>query len=181
MSKIWRKPILVPTWVEISINGQLVTVKGPKGELSHNVNEWVKVELEENNVVLTIDDDNYKPFWGLNRSLISNMIVGVTDGYEKKLLIIWVWYSAQLQGQKLVLALWYSHKIDFEIPAGITVWVEQDPKWNYIVSLSWINKQEVGQVAAKIRELRKPEPYKGKWVRYIDEYVKIKPGKAAGK
>lgn len=181
MSKIWRKPILIPEWVEISINGQQVVVKWPKGELSHNVNEWVTVKMEENTIVLSINDEENKPFWGLNRSLISNMIEWVKNWYEKKLLIIWVWYSAQLQWQKLVLALWYSHKIDFEIPAGITAGVEQDPKWNFIVTLSWINKQEVGQVAAKIRELRKPEPYKGKWVRYIDEFVKIKPGKAAGK
>jgi large subunit ribosomal protein L6 len=109
------------------------------------------------------------------------MIVGVTDGYEKKLLVIWVWYNAQVQGNKLVLSLWYSHKIEYDLPEGIQATCEQDQKWNAIIAIAGIHKQMVGQVAAEIRSFRKPEPYKGKWVRYFDEPVRIKPGKAAAK
>ena len=181
MSKIGRKPILIEEWVEISINGNEVKVKWPKGELTRIVNEWVTVKQEDNHIVLSISDDNNKAFWGLNRSLIANMVEWVKNGYEKKLLIIWVWYWAVLQWKTLVLSLGLSHKVNFEIPDDIELSVEQDPKGNSIVTIKWINKHTVGQTAAKIREFRKPEPYKGKGIRYIDEYVKIKPGKAAGK
>jgi len=181
MSKIGKLPIAIPAWVTISADGQTITVKGPKGELSYTHRDEVNVAINDSDVTVTIDNDEYKSYWGLTRTLINNMVVGVTQGYEKKLLVLWVGYDAKLQGTTLILNLGYSHPVHYPIPDWITIVTEKDPKGNPVVAIQWINKQKVGEVAAKIRKFRAPEPYKGKGVRYIDEVVKLKAGKSAKK
>lgn len=179
MSKIWKKPIAIPAWVEVSIDNNLIKVKWPKWELSEKILDCVNVKLEDNQIVLSISDDQNKPYRGLSRSLINNMVEWVSKWYEKKLMIIWVWYGAQVQWKKIVLSLWFSHKIDFTVPQWVDVTAEQDAKWNTILTLTSIDKQLLWEVAAKIKSYKKTEPYKGKWIRYIDEYIKLKPGKSA--
>jgi len=181
MSKIWKKPIIIPEWVEIIIEKNLVTVKWSKWELSQDILDCVTVKQVEKTIVTSIKDDNNKKFRGLSRTLIANMIEGVTNWYEKKLMITWVGYGAQLQWKKLILAIGFSHKVNYEVPANIEIKVEQDPKWNTILTLTGIDKQLLWEVTAKIRSYKKPEPYKGKGIRYIDEVIKLKAGKSAGK
>jgi large subunit ribosomal protein L6 len=181
MSKIGKKSISIPEGVEVVVDNSVVRVKGPKWELSEKLLDGVSVAIADGVITVSVDSEEKRKFWGLYRSLIANMVVGVTEGYEKKLHIIGVGYGAQAQWQKLVLSLGYSHKIDFNLPASISGSVEQDAKGNAIVTLQSIDKQLIGQVAAQIRDLRKPEPYKGKWVRYFGEEIKLKPGKAAAK
>lgn len=181
MSKIGKKPITIPSWVDVNINNNTVTVKGPKWELSQKILDCVKIIKEENEIVLSIkNDDDWKFRW-LSRTLIANMIEWVTNWFEKKLLITGVWYWGQLQWNKLILSIWFSHKVDYTLPKGIEAKAEQDPKWNTIITLNGIDKQLVWEVAAKIRSYRTPEPYKGKGIRYMDEFIKLKPGKSAGK
>lgn len=179
MSKIWKKPITIPAGVEVTIENNLVKVKWPKWELSEKILDCVKIEKDADQLVLSIDSDEYKQFWWLSRTLIANMIEGVTNWYEKKLLIIWVWYTWQVQWRTLVLSLWLAHKVNYQVPAWVEIKTEQDPKWNTIIILNSIDKQLIGEVAAKIRSYKKPEPYKGKWIRYFDEFIKLKPGKSA--
>jgi len=181
MSKIGKKPISIPAWVDVMINNNMVTIKGPKWELSQKFLDCVKIIKEENEVVLSIQNDDDRKFRGLSRTLIANMIEGVINWFEKKLLIIWVWYWAQLQWNKLVLSIGLSHKVDYNLPKGIESKTEQDPKWNTIVTITGIDKQLVWEVSAKLRSYKSPEPYKGKGIRYIDEFIKLKPGKSAGK
>lgn len=132
-------------------------------------------------MTFTIVDDSKKNLWGLSRTLVANMISGVSEGFQKKLLIIGVGYSAKVEGKKLQLSLGFAHKVPYDIPEGIDIQVEQDAKGNTILIISGIDKELVGEVAAKIRGFRKPEPYKGKGIRYFDEFVKIKAGKSAKK
>jgi large subunit ribosomal protein L6 len=179
MSKIWKKPIIIPAGVEVTVENNNVKVKWPKWELSEKILDCVKIEKWENEITLSISDEEDKKFRGLSRTLIANMIEWVTNWYEKKLLIIWVWYGWQVQWRTLVLSLWYAHKVNYQIPAWIEMKTEQDPKWNTIIILNSINKQLIWEVAAKIRAYKKPEPYKGKWIRYFDEFIKLKPGKSA--
>ncbi len=181
MSKIGNKPINIPNWVEVTIDKNLVTVKWPKWELTQQILDCVLVKKEENSITLSIQDDNDRKFRWLSRTLIANMIEGVVNWYEKKLLIMGVWYWAQLQWNKLVLSLGFSHKVNYELPTNIEAKVEQDPKWNTIITLNSINKQLLWEVASKIRAFRKPEPYKWKGIRYFDEVVRLKAGKTAGK
>ncbi|HOG15420.1 MAG TPA: 50S ribosomal protein L6 [Candidatus Absconditabacterales bacterium] len=181
MSKIGKKPINIPSGVEVTIDNNIVTVKGPKGELSEKILDCVSVKKEENNVILSINNIDDGKFRGLSRTLIANMIEGVINGYEKKLLVMGVGYGAQLQGNKLVLSLGFSHKVNYELPNNVKVKVELDPKGNSIITLNSIDKQLLGEIASKIRGFKKPEPYKGKGVRYFDEFVKLKAGKSAGK
>ena len=181
MSKIGKKPINIPSWVEVTIEKNLVTVKWPKWELSEKILDCVIIKKEDNNITLSVKEDNDRQFRWLSRTLIANMIEGVVNWYEKKLLIMGVWYWGQLQWNKLVLSLGFSHKIEYELPKNIEAKVEQDPNWNTIITLNSINKQLLWEVASKIRGFRKPEPYKWKGVRYFDEFVKLKAGKTAGK
>ena len=180
MSRIGKNPINIPSGVEVKVDGRTVKVKWPKGELSYTHPEGVKVVVEDNQVKVSIDSDNYKNYWGLVRTLIANMIEGVTNGFKKELLVIWVGYNAKLQWNKLVLSLGFSHPVEFEIPKGITITVDKAPKAQALIRVEGIDKQFVGEVAAKIRAFKKPEPYKGKGIRYIDEEVKLKEGKKAG-
>ena len=178
MSRIGKLPITVPSGVDVTIDGQTVTVKGPKGELSHTVAEPIRVAREEDGMLaVTRPDDQRKSkeLHGLSRTLVSNMVTGVTNGYEKKLEIVGVGYRVLSKGPtQLEFQLGYSHPIIFDAPEGITFAVETPTRF----SVQGIDKQSVGEVAANIRKLRKPEPYKGKGVRYAGEHVRRKVGKA---
>jgi len=181
MSRIGKNPIKIPSWVEVIINWNDVKVKGPKSELSYTYPKGVNVKVEDGLVKVSIDSDEYRNYWWLVRTLIANMIEGVTNGFKKELLVIWVGYNAKLQGNKLVLSLGFSHPVEFEIPKWITIKVDKHPKAQALIIVEGIDKQFVGEVAAKIRAFKKPEPYKGKGIRYINEEVKLKEWKKAGK
>jgi large subunit ribosomal protein L6 len=176
MSRIGLKPIEIPQGVEVKIDEKnFVVVKGPKGELEQQLSKDMTIKVEENiiNVVRPTDNKKHKSLHGLTRTLLSNMVEGVTKGYEKKLELVGVGYRANKQGDKLVLSLGFSHPVEMVDPEGITVEVPSQTE----VFVKGINKQLVGNYAAKIRELRKPEPYKGKGVRYAGEVVRRKVGK----
>ena len=169
-------PIDIPGGVEVKIDGQAVTVKGPKGELSLTVASPIEVAIEDNQVVVTRPDDerDSRSLHGLNRTLIANQIIGVTQGYSKGLEVVGTGYRVQAKGSSVEFALGFSHPVNVEPPAGITFAVEGNNK----LTVSGISKQAVGEVAANIRKLRKPEPYKGKGVRYAGEQIRRKAGKA---
>jgi large subunit ribosomal protein L6 len=177
MSRIGRQPIPVPEGVSVSIETELVRVNGPKGELSERVNGDLTVAQEDGSVVVSrpTDRGEHRALHGLTRSLINNMVVGVTEGYEKRLEIQGVGYRAQLKGKNLELALGYSHPVPIEAPDGIEFEVPSQTE----VVIRGIDKQLVGETAARIRKKRPPEPYKGKGIRYKDEYVARKVGKRA--
>ncbi|THF58285.1 50S ribosomal protein L6 [Ollibium composti] len=175
MSRIGKKPVAVPQGVTASVNGQTVSAKGPKGELKFVVNDEVLVKLEDGNISVQPRDDSKdaRSKWGMSRTQIVNILTGVKDGFEKKLEITGVGYRAAMQGKDLQLALGFSHDVVYKTPAGITI---STPKPTEI-SVVGIDKQQVGQVAAEIREYRGPEPYKGKGVRYAGERIVRKEGK----
>ena len=175
MSRIGRLPIAVPAGVDVSIDGRNVTVKGPKGSLSRTLHPEIGVARDGDSIVVTRPSEakTHKQLHGLTRTLVNNMVVGVTAGYRKSLEITGVGYRAQLQGKTLTVALGYSHDISYAIPEGITIAV---PKPTEIV-ISGIDRQKVGQAAAEIRAYRPPEPYKGKGVKYAGEYIFRKEGK----
>ncbi len=181
MSKIGKKSIAIPSGVEVTINGKEVSVKGGKGTLSYTLLEGVNAEVKDDAVVVSIDDDSKKNLWGLSRTLIANMVEGVSAGYEKKLQVLGVGFSAKVQGENIQLALGFSHPVVFKLPKDVAASVDKDSKGNDIITLTSINKESIGEAAAKIRSLRKPEPYKGKGIRYLGEQVKMKAGKAAKK
>ena len=176
MSRIGRLPISVPAGVEIKVEESLVSVKGPKGTLEHTVASPIAVALEENTITVSRPNDerNSRSLHGLTRTLIDNLIIGVTKGYEKKLEIVGTGYRVVAKGANLEFALGFSHPVVIEAPEGITLAVESPTK----LSVSGIDKQQVGEVAANIRKLRKPDPYKGKGVRYAGEIIRRKVGKA---
>ncbi|NND80803.1 MAG: 50S ribosomal protein L6 [Gammaproteobacteria bacterium] len=175
MSRIANAPIDLPQGVEVSFDGQLVKVKGAKGELEWNAHELVSVKQEDAQIRVSANDESKHAvaLAGTTRALVNNMVTGVTEGWEKKLSIIGVGYRAQAQGQKLNLTLGFSHPVVYEVPEGIKV---ETPS-NTEITVTGIDRQKVGQVAAEIRAYRKPEPYKGKGVRYVDEYVLRKQAK----
>ena len=176
MSRIGRKPIAVPAGVEVKIDGSTVTVKGPKGTLTRTVHKNMNVAMEDGQVVVTRPDDSNlnKSLHGLTRTLIANMVEGVEKGYTKELEVNGVGYRAQKQGKDLVLNIGYSHQVVMSEIEGITIDV---PNPNKVV-VSGPDKQKVGQFAAEIREKRPPEPYKGKGIKYVDEHIRRKEGKA---
>ena len=176
MSRIGKLPVEIPAGVEVTIGeNNFVTVKGPKGTLSQNVPTEMDVKLEGNTVVVTRPSDvkKMKSLHGLTRTLINNMVVGVTKGYEKVLEINGVGYRAQKQGKKLVLSLGYSHPVEMEDPEGVESVLDGQNK----ITIKGIDKQKVGQYAAEIRDKRRPEPYKGKGIKYADEVIRRKVGK----
>jgi len=184
MSRIGRKPVSIPKGVTVTIgNDNTVTVKGPKGELKEAVDRDITLEVKDDQVSLVrpTDQIRHRAMHGLYRSLISNMIKGVTDGYKRNLELIGVGFKASSQGNVLDLSLGYSHNIIFEVPKELKVATQQEKGQNPTILLEGIDKQLLGQVASKLRGLRKPEPYKGKGVRYVGEVVRKKAGKAAGK
>jgi large subunit ribosomal protein L6 len=183
MSRIGKKPITIPAGVTVSVKDAVVTVKGPKGTLTQEVDRDIIVEVEGNevNVKRPTEQIRHRAMHGLYRSLIANLVKGVTEGYKKELELVGVGFKAANTGNILDLALGYSHNIIFEIPKELSVTTTTEKGQNPKIFLESADKQLIGQVAAKIRGLRKPEPYKGKGVRYSDEVVRRKAGKAAGK
>ena len=180
MSRIGRRPIPVPTGVDISIDGSTVTVKGPKGQLSHTVVDPIAAERGEDGqlyVTRPDDDRKSKELHGLSRTLIANMVVGVTEGYRKSLEISGTGYRVTAKGSDLEFALGFSHPVLVKAPAGITFTVERPTLFH----VAGIDKQQVGEVAANIRKIRPPEPYKGKGVKYVGEVIRRKAGKAGKK
>ena len=179
MSRIGKKPINVPSGVEIKIDGQNITVKGPKGELVREVRPEIKIELKENEIIVTPRNNEKitNAYWGLTRALIANMVEGVVNGYEKKLMIKGLGYKAVMKGDVLVLSVGFSHNVEIKPMEG----VKMEVKGN-IITISGINKELVGLRAAQIRKVKKPEPYKGKGIMYTDEVIIRKAGKrvAAG-
>ena len=177
MSRIGKQPIAIPDGIAVEVSGQTVTVKGAKGECSYTAPKCIAVALEGNSVIVARADESKhgKAMFGTVRSLVNNMIIGVNTGYKKDLVITGVGYKAQMRGQSIILSLGYSHEIDFSVPDGIKVDVLQG---GTTVTVEGIDKQLVGQVAARIRDYAPAEPYKGKGVRYADELIRRKEGKA---
>jgi large subunit ribosomal protein L6 len=175
MSRIGKKPVAVPAGVSASVNGQTVTAKGPKGELNFVVNDEVLVKLENGEIAVQPRDESKtaRSKWGMSRTQIVNILTGVKDGFERKLEITGVGYRAAMQGKNLQLALGFSHDVVYETPEGITIATPKPTE----ITITGIDKQKVGQVAAEIREYRGPEPYKGKGVRYAGEKIVRKEGK----
>ncbi|MBR3785747.1 MAG: 50S ribosomal protein L6 [Firmicutes bacterium] len=176
MSRIGNRPVAIPAGVEVTVDANnVVTVKGPKGELQEQVSNLINVEIKENEVVFTRESDSreYRSQHGLARTLVNNMVVGVTQGYEKKMQLIGVGYKAEKKGNLLVLNLGYSHPVELEDPAGITTEVPNATE----VVVKGIDKALVGNYAANIRAWRAPEPYKGKGIKYVDEVIRRKEGK----
>ncbi len=184
MSRIGRKPVEVPSGVSITVGSDnIITVKGPKGELKQAIDRDITVEVKDNTVLFSrpTDQIRHRSMHGLYRALIGNMVKGVTEGYKKELELVGVGYKAANQGNILDLSLGYSHNILFEIPKELKVATAQEKGKNPIITLESIDKQLLGQVCAKIRSLRKPEPYKGKGVKFVGEVLRRKAGKSAGK
>jgi large subunit ribosomal protein L6 len=177
MSRIGRQPISVPSGVELTIEPELVRVKGPKGELQERISRDMKVEQNDDQIVVSRPSDrrDHRALHGLTRSLVANMVIGVTDGFEKRLEIQGVGYRAALKGKDLELSVGYSHGVTIEAPAGVEFEVPMPTR----ITVRGYDKQAVGEIAARIRKVRPPEPYKGKGIRYEGEYVARKVGKRA--
>lgn len=179
MSRIGKKPVVIPQGVQVKLDAGVVTAKGPKGELKEPIHPYVKAEVKDGQVVLTADVAAAKDasaIWGMTRARLNNLVTGVATGYSKNLEIHGLGFRAEIAGQKLTLSLGKSHPVVYEAPKGITIVV--DPK-KTLITVSGVSKDLVGAIAADIRELRKPEPYKGTGIRYQGEYVRKKAGKTA--
>lgn len=175
MSRIGKKPITIPSGVTLEVDRQKVKVRGIKGECEYNFHPLVNFEKKDNIIKVIVkspEEKKSRELWGLSRVLLANMIEGVTSGFEKKLEINGVGYRASVSGQKLILELGFSHPVEFTLPKGIQIKVEKN-----IITVSGIDKQLVGETSARIRALKKPEPYKGKGIKYVDEVIRRKPGK----
>lgn len=183
MSRIGKSPVTIPSGVDVKVDGNVITVKGPKGELKQEFDSCVSLSIEDNTITFTRESDapDHRSKHGLIRALVFNMISGVSEGYKKDLEVIGVGYRANATGQQLELALGYSHPIVFEIPKEIKVSTVTEKGKAPMISLESHDKQLIGQVAAKIRSFRKPEPYKGKGIRFQGEEIRRKAGKSAGK
>ncbi|MCR5482557.1 MAG: 50S ribosomal protein L6 [Clostridia bacterium] len=180
MSRIGRKPVVIPAGVEVKVDGNnLVTVKGPKGELQQQISKLIKVEIKDGELVTSRESDakEHRSQHGLARTLINNMVIGVTTGFEKKLQLVGVGYKAEKKGKTLVLSLGYSHPVELEDPEGITTEVTSPTE----LTVKGIDKAYVGNYTANIRAWREPEPYKGKGIKYADEVIRRKEGKAGAK
>lgn len=182
MSRIGKAPIEIPAGVTVTVNGDLVTVKGPKGELSQKVNSDLTVKVEDGHVVVTrpSDDREHRAQHGLYRALIHNMVVGVSQGYRKEMELVGVGYRATSEGQVLELSLGFSHAIFIKLPKEVKVEAKTERNKNPLIILESDDKQLLGQVCAKIRSFRKPEPYKGKGIKFVGEVIRRKSGKTAG-
>lgn len=181
MSRIGKAPIAIPAGVTVQVNNHVVTVKGPKGELSQEVNPDIEVKVEDGHVLVTRPDDErqHRAMHGLYRALIHNMVVGVSEGYKKEMELVGVGYRATSTGQVLELSLGYSHAIFIKMPKEIKVEAKTERNKNPLIILESSDKQLLGQVCAKIRSLRKPEPYKGKGIKFVGEIIRRKSGKSA--
>jgi len=182
MSRIGKLPISIPAGVTVTLNGDAVTVKGPKGELSQYVNPLISVEVADDQILLTRknDDKQVRAFHGLYRSLVNNMVIGVSEGYKKELELVGVGFRATATGNIIEFALGYSHNIFLQLPAEIKVETKAERNKNPLVLLESCDKQLIGQVCSKIRSFRKPEPYKGKGIKFVGEEIRRKSGKSAG-
>jgi len=179
MSRLGKLPIELGEGIQAKIEGDFIVVKGPKGELKEKTHKLVKIEIDDKEIKVSVanpENKNERALWGLYRSLVRNMVMGVRDGFEKKLEISGVGFRAQASGKKLTLNVGFSHPVDFELPEGISAAVEGN-----VITISGIDKQLVGETAARIRRIRKPEPYKGKGIKYVDETIIRKVGKTAAK
>ena len=182
MSKIGKQPITIPTGVTCTIQNNLVTVVWPKGILSYQyLHQSVACAQEESQIIISLVDPEHKNIRGLTRTLVANMVVGVTTAYIKKLQVLWVWYGVKVSWSALELSIGLSHKVHYTLPSAVSVVIEKDAKWNDNMTFTSIDKQLLGQTVATIRSLKAPEPYKGKGIRYADEFIKLKAGKAAAK
>ena len=183
MSRVGKKPISIPAGVSVNIGSAQLEVKGPKGTLSTPIPNGVSFKQEEGNLIAERRDDTFKAFHGLARALANSAVVGVTEGFKKELDIVGVGYKADVQGKKIVFALGYSHPIEFPLPEGIEAKAERVNtktsinQYQTTITLTGIDKQKLGQVAAELNRLRKPDAYKGKGVRYADKFYRLKPGK----
>ena len=179
MSRIGKMPISLPKGVEISVDENLVTVKGPKGSLTQRIPEGISLVQEEEQLLVQrpSDNKNDRAFHGLSRALVANMVEGVTNGFERRLELVGVGYRAQMQGKKLVISIGFSHPVEMDPPDGIEFEVPAPTR----ITVKGIDKQLVGNTAANIRAIRKPEPYKGKGIKYENEVIRLKAGKAGGK
>jgi len=179
MSRIGKLPVTIPEKVEVKINGRNIEVKGEKGSLTFTHSPQVSVKIEEGKVIVTPVWDDAKALWGTTRSVISNMVEGVSVGYKKSLEINGVGYKFEVQGQKLILSIGFSHKVELEIAPELTV--TPDDKLKNVIHVSGIDKQKVGQFASKVKSQKKPEPYKGKGIKYQGEQIRRKAGKTGSK
>lgn len=179
MSRIGKVPVQIPSGVQVTVNKQLVEISGPKGTLKRQVSDEIGIAIEDNFIVLTpkTQTDTTKALWGLNRVLLENMIVGVVSGYKRDLEIVGVGYKAEMKGKDVNIAAGLSSTVLFKAPEGIKISVDNQVK----ISIEGIDKEKVGQIAAEIRRIRPPEPYKGKGIRYAGEAIRRKAGKTAGK
>ena len=176
MSRIGKNPVLLSEKVEVALSGNNIKVKGPLWELSFDFRaEQVEVKKEENQIIVTPLDEKYSAMWGTTRAIINNMVVWVTEGYKKSLEINWVGYKFEVQWQKLILSIGFSHKVEMNVPAWLTVAL--DEKMKNVLHISWIDKQKVWEFASKVRAKKKPEPYKGKGIKYVWEHIRRKAGK----
>jgi len=178
MSRIGKKPIPIPTGVKVAVDRDRVSAEGPKGALSQPVPRGLTATVDDGNLLIgrSSDERTLRALHGLTRSLVANMVTGVKDGFERKLEIVGIGYRAQLQGRNIQLALGYSHPVVFALPEGVTAEIDKQT----LITLRAADKALLGQTAAKLRELRKPDPYKGKGIRYSDEVIRRKVGKKAG-
>ena len=181
MSRIWKTPVLIPSWVTVKIDNRLITVTWPKWELQYEHRPEITVTVDGDSIVLTRENEEKisKSLHGLTRTLVSNMVEWVTKWFEKKLQILWVWYSMKVEWSNINLSLGFSHPVKVEIWKWIAAEMGKEEK--DVMTISWIDKQQVWEFAAQIRKLKVPEPYKWKWIRYLWEYVKRKAWKAAKK
>ena len=181
MSRIGKAPITIPAGVTVSVNGDMVTVKGPKGELKQKINPDLQIKIEDGTLTISrpSDDREHRAQHGLYRALIHNMVVGVSTGYKKELELVGVGYRANATGQVLELSLGYSHAIYIKLPPEVKVEAKTERNKNPLIILESSDKQLLGQVCAKIRSLRKPEPYKGKGIKFVGEVIRRKSGKSA--
>ena len=175
MSRIGNRVIMIPEGVTVENKDGIITVTGPKGTLTKELPEGINFENKDNQITLTRTDDKYRAMHGTINSLINNMVVGVKDGYEKVLQIVGVGYRFNVQGQKLIVSAGYSHPVEMQIPEGLTGSVKDNTE----LTLKGIDKELIGEFAAQVRKVRKPEPYKGKGIRYADEHIRRKEGKKA--
>ena len=182
MSRIGKLPIAIPSGVTVTVDGNVVTVKGPKGELTQVVNPDIKVEVVNGHVEVSrpTDDKEHRALHGLYRALINNMVIGVSEGYKKEMELVGVGYRANSNGQVLELSLGFSHNIFFQLPKEIKVETKSERNKNPLIILESADKQLIGQVCSKIRSFRKPEPYKGKGIKFVGEVIRRKSGKSAG-
>lgn len=183
MSRVGKKPIAIPSGVNVTIHDAELEVKGPKGTLKTPIPNGISFKIEDNSLIAERTNDDDKAFHGLGRALANNAIVGVTEGFKKEMDVVGVGYKADVQGKKILFSLGYSHPIDYPLPEGIEAKAERVPtktsinQYQLTLTLTGIDKQKLGQVAAELNRLRKPDAYKGKGVRYADKLYRLKPGK----